>query len=79
MLMFEGEIGQAIATNPLVVVAVPVLLVGPVVLLLFSDRCFQLWNLCEQTLTEKRGLVGLGIVIGSVWLYLIIRALLHRF
>ncbi|MBR5696972.1 MAG: DUF2752 domain-containing protein [Paludibacteraceae bacterium] len=78
LLMLRGEFGQALCTNPLSLIALPVLVLSPLFLLLKPDRCYSLWCGFEEYVSRGKGLWVLIGVIVAVWLYLIINSLYGR-
>lgn len=77
--LLRGDFGAAVATHPLSILALVFLLLGPVVLLIAPNRCYESWSKIDSILSGKKGLLMIGLVIGSVWIYLIVRSLHGRF
>ncbi|MCR5497250.1 MAG: DUF2752 domain-containing protein [Paludibacteraceae bacterium] len=78
LLMLKGEFVSAVSMNPMVLLALPVLLLSPFLLLLKADRCYELWCAFEANFTKSKWTWALLGVIAVEWIYLIIRSLYGR-
>ncbi|MBR4813919.1 MAG: DUF2752 domain-containing protein [Paludibacteraceae bacterium] len=78
LLMLHGEFATAVSLNPMVLLAVPVLVGSPILLLLKADKCFELWCRFEDYITKGKWGWLIFLIIAINWIYLIISSLYER-
>ncbi|MBR5373168.1 MAG: DUF2752 domain-containing protein [Paludibacteraceae bacterium] len=78
LLMLKGEFATAVGLNPMVLLALPMLVVSPILLALKADRCYELWCGFEEYVRNGKWGWILFLIIAIDWIYLIISSLYGR-
>ncbi|MBO7428910.1 MAG: DUF2752 domain-containing protein [Paludibacteraceae bacterium] len=78
LLMLRGEFVSAVSLNPMVLLALPILVISPFLLLLKADKCYELWCGFETYLSKGKWGWMLFLIIVVNWIYLIISSLYGR-
>ncbi len=76
--MLKGEFATAVGLNPMVLLALPMLVVSPILLAFKADRCYELWCGFEEYVRNGKWGWILFLIIAIDWIYLIISSLYGR-